>query len=996
MHKQVYIIFALLITTVTRVCAVNSSAEERLVRAKDLYEFGNWGDAKIELLKAKGNVNASNSALNREIDYYIALCSVEMGDKDAAFRLFEFEENYGANSYSNNVRFNKAISLYQAEDFAAAAKEFKLIDYAQLNAQERERLDIRMAYITFNKGEYEDTLSYLNRIPQQSDFYDDALYFRSYISYINSDIQAAKEGFTSLTSTKTYGKIVRYYLLQIESRLGNYDYVVKNGESLFHDAGAEQKEGVARTICEAYFQQGDYKNALKYFDIYRREVKELSRQDNYIGGFSFYRTGEFDVALRMLREVCGVDDELTQNASFHLADCYIKKGDKESAMHAFAMASNEAFNGEIAEDALFNYAKLRYDLGEGKFNETINTLTRYIKKYPNSERVKDAKILLVASYYNSKNYEAAYQAIKEAENPDAELRAALQKITYFRAVTAFNAGDYTKASASFKESLKVGVSPKYNALAHFWLGEIAYMDGEFTVALDNYNSYIARAPKTESTYVMAQYSTAYALMELGRDDSAVDYFNRFITLLNGREPEMVIDAQNRIGDIYYSKRLFDNATKYYNRSARSTAGAGHHYAEYQMAIIKGVEQQYNQKISRLQGIIKRGEGDYVDKAMYELAKTYIVQGDYAQASKSLEEYIVYYPESDNRAEVLTDLALSHLNLGDRSKALSYYEQAIKAAPQSLIAKDATQGIRDIYIDQGDANGYFDYAKKMGLESDLDSVAKDSLSFVAAQRMYLTHEQPSKVQNSLSEYVENYPRGYYLTDVLFMLSDSYIKTGDTQQAIKSLQQLTALGLNQYSERVYTSLSRLTYKGGMYGEAAKAYRTLYDISKNAATRQEAMTNYTKATIATGDRGAIMAMADDVLSQKDAGAEAVTAAKYSKATILRKDGSWQEAIALYQDLAKDPLSDVGAESTYYVIENSYRADKGEQTKDMIFKFAQSNTTHSYWLAKAFIILGDIYVAEGDNFQARATLQSVVDGYSDSGDGIIEEAKGKIDKLK
>ena len=44
---------------------------------------------------------------------------------------------------------------------------------------------------------------------------------------------------------------------------------------------------------------------------------------------------------------------------------------------------------------------------------------------------------------------------------------------------------------------------------------------------------------------------------------------------------------------------------------------------------------------------------------------------------------------------------------------------------------------------------------------------------------------------------------------------------------------------------------------------------------------------------------------------------------------------------------------------------------------------------------MLGDVYVRKGDNFQARATYQSVADGYSPADDGIVDEAKERIAKL-
>ena len=61
----------------------------------------------------------------------------------------------------------------------------------------------------------------------------------------------------------------------------------------------------------------------------------------------------------------------------------------------------------------------------------------------------------------------------------------------------------------------------------------------------------------------------------------------------------------------------------------------------------------------------------------------------------------------------------------------------------------------------------------------------------------------------------------------------------------------------------------------------------------------------------------------------------------------------------------------------------------------FSDKGTPHAFWLAKSFLALGDFYVQKGDMFQARATYQSIVDGYTPADDGIVAEAKEKIKKL-
>ena len=48
----------------------------------------------------------------------------------------------------------------------------------------------------------------------------------------------------------------------------------------------------------------------------------------------------------------------------------------------------------------------------------------------------------------------------------------------------------------------------------------------------------------------------------------------------------------------------------------------------------------------------------------------------------------------------------------------------------------------------------------------------------------------------------------------------------------------------------------------------------------------------------------------------------------------------------------------------------------------------------SKSFILLADIYAAQGDDFQARSTLESIIENY-DLEDDIIPSAKERLNKL-
>jgi TolA-binding protein len=113
---------------------------------------------------------------------------------------------------------------------------------------------------------------------------------------------------------------------------------------------------------------------------------------------------------------------------------------------------------------------------------------------------------------------------------------------------------------------------------------------------------------------------------------------------------------------------------------------------------------------------------------------------------------------------------------------------------------------------------------------------------------------------------------------------------------------------------------------------------------------------------------------------------------ADVLRKEGS-DEALTLYTELAANPMTEEGAEAYYRVVEACYLAGDYDKAQQMVFDMGQCGS--SYWQAKIFILLGDTFAKTNNAFQARATYQSIVDGYSPKDDGIVDEAKARISKL-
>ena len=88
--------------------------------------------------------------------------------------------------------------------------------------------------------------------------------------------------------------------------------------------------------------------------------------------------------------------------------------------------------------------------------------------------------------------------------------------------------------------------------------------------------------------------------------------------------------------------------------------------------------------------------------------------------------------------------------------------------------------------------------------------------------------------------------------------------------------------------------------------------------------------------------------------------------------------------------------AEARYQIVSILFKQNKLKEAEKEVFAFSEKNLPYEYWMGKAFLILGDIYVKQNDAFQAKATYKSIVDGYPDKNDGVVAEAQQKMDALK
>jgi len=83
--------------------------------------------------------------------------------------------------------------------------------------------------------------------------------------------------------------------------------------------------------------------------------------------------------------------------------------------------------------------------------------------------------------------------------------------------------------------------------------------------------------------------------------------------------------------------------------------------------------------------------------------------------------------------------------------------------------------------------------------------------------------------------------------------------------------------------------------------------------------------------------------------------------------------------------------AEAKYNLANIDYLKHRYKTSQKACFELVKDMPNYDYWVAKTYILLADDYTGLKDAFQAKATLQSIIDNYKGD-DDILPTAKQKL----
>jgi tetratricopeptide (TPR) repeat protein len=971
--------------------AIYRDQDADLKEGLELFHKAQFGAAQLRFTEYLRRTEGQEVTSRADASFYQAMCAIKLDHDNGEALVVSFLDRYPESSKANLARFEMGKVLFVNKKFKRAATWLQKVRIQKLGTEYHTEYQFYSGYCYFIDKAYKSAQPLFEQVMNtDGDFKGAASYYYFYTVYQNKEYDKALKGFLALQSSKEFGNTSRFYVAQIYYAQEKFDEVIALASQLIRNAKPDQQVEMARIIGDSYFRLDRFAEAIPYLEQYRKGTKTMSRDEHYALGYAYYKNHQNPEAVKELELISDANDLLTQSSNHLLGGILVNLNDKLKARSAFRKAASLTLDKTLQEESLLNYAKLNFDLSIS--GETLRAFEEFLTTFPDSKYQDEVFDYMVKVFMNTRNYQEALIALDKIKNKNPEVKKAYQRIAYYRALELFNNLKYREAIDLFDRSLEYGnYDDHILTLCYYWQGEAWYNIKAYDRAIECYDRFLKSSGANRMPeYQLALYGLGYSYFSQENFGESANWFRRFAGSAK-KQDKLVADAYNRIGDCYFMGRTYWQAIEYYDKAiSLRTEDAG--YSVFQKGFSLGLVQKPAQKIEVLNKLLKDyPKSPYVDDALYEIGRSYSDLTQPLDAIQTFKDLITKYPNSSYVRKSYVQLGLVYFNSNRNEDAMAMYKKVVSTWPDTQESVDALNGIKNIYIENNQIDEYLTYVQSTGRVTDISLSQQDSLIYQAAENVYLQGSCDKALKN-LEQYIARFPQGQFVVNAYYYIGDCSYRANDLNKSLSSYSFVLAKGRNEFSEVALARTGEIYYQQSNFDRALVLYQQLLQQAEVPANILDARIGIMRCSFMQKDYAEAIQSAKNVLSAEKVPEEIVREASYKLGKAYLETGDQDKAMDVLSVIARDVKNVEGAESKFLVADIMFRKGQVDQAEKQILEFLDQNTTHQYWLAKAYILWSEIYLKRGDLFQAKATLQILKENYKQQDDGIMTLVDEKL----
>ncbi len=963
-------------------CAGVVSGQHQLSQAKAerLYQKGtelvaheNYGAARkvfSDFLVESSHTDPRRS----EAEYYVAFSALNLGHTDGEKLIDQYISNNPSTPKAATAYYDLALFFYSDNKFSKALQYFRKVDFPALTQGQQSEGHFKWGYSHFNQKQLDDALTQFNFVKNQSNPWSPAAnYYAGFIEYSKGLYDEALTDLRRAEVQASYAPIVPYLIANVYYKQKRYDELLAYAGSIAKRSGVQNMKEISMLAAEAHYYKGDYAKAAEAYEGFLKDSPGSAEGGLlFRAGFSNYALDRSEKAMSYLSRSAATRDSVSYYASYYLGIVYLRNGEKPLALNAFDYARRVPSDPKLGEEASFHFAKVSYDAG--RTDQAIQEFEKFLSEYPGSPHSDEVKEWLAQAYVHGNNFSKAIEYIESLPSKNQQIQQAYQKATYLMGSELFNMNSYEEAIRAFGKSLAFPRESTYVALASFWAGEAYSMIGKPEDAIPHYQKVITTNPADPALIGKARYGMGYAYFNIKNYERALFNFREFTSKSGANTPNYV-DGLIRLGDCYYVSKQYDIALSTYN-SARNIGSPDNDYILLQTGMINGIRQNYTESRNHFTSLIENyPRSPHRDEALYQRAQFEIEQGNYQAAVDGLSRLIRESAHSRFLPYAYMRRASAYYNLRQYDQTAADYGTVIRQFTSHPVAQEALLPLQDALSQAGKA-GEFDSYMAHFRRANPENRGLEAIEFEAAKNAFFD-EKYSQAAASLSSFISQYPQSARLQEARYYVAESHFRMQDYLKALPTYEALAQDRNFNLGNRVVSRAAEIHFQQGNYPRAISYFHQLERLATNKVEQYTAWSGLMDAffRVAQYDSSDLYARTIVERGAVSAGGQNKASLSLGKSALQR--GDYEGAKDEFINTLNTAQDEYGAEAKYLLAEIQFRQKEYKQSYETLLSLTEHFAAYDEWVGKAFLLMADNFLAMDQVFQARATLQSLVDNF-------------------
>ncbi|MCS7228889.1 MAG: outer membrane protein assembly factor BamD [Candidatus Kryptonium sp.] len=621
--------------------------------------------------------------------------------------------------------------------------------------------------------------------------------------------------------------------------------------------------------------------------------------------------------------------------------------------------------------------KFAYSLFEdGMYQLAFSEFQKFIKNYPESKFVEEARFFSAESMFKLGEYDSALKIYFSllSDIPNTRFK---DKANYRIAEIYFRRKNYAPAIENFKKAIETSSDKLLISQSAYYLGEIYFEQNDFRNAL----RYYTLSYEVDTTGEVAPYAIFSVGFILQRQEKFQEAIEKYETLIekfgekSGKYDKILNDARLNLVECYYKLRNYRKAIKSALELAKKSEDEriifllGESY--YALGLYDSARFYYESYLKKFPS------GEFKRHAVYSIGWVYYKQGKHREA-------IQIFDSLSRGNDAIANLSLFYLGevkkaSGDTSEAISVFKNFIQRDKDySPLNARANYELGLIYFSQGKYDSAIVYLEKIRLDDTSDVKMK---AFELLAQSYIRRGNYSKgasvlrmVRNEFKLSPESESINIYSEGVALM------QAGEFREAIGVFEEFLSKFPNDINaEWAILYLGEIYYKLGDYKNARKYYNEILKRFPRSANAEQALYSIAWSYFKEGNYSESAKQFEKFLNTYSTGKRALDARlRLGDCYFMMKN--YKQAESVYLSFVRLFGNQEGADYAYFQLSQVYLRQRQLMRSLEMLNLLLNRFPNSTLAPSAKYQIGWIYFQDKNYTPAINSFREVVDKYPNS----------------